>query len=153
MSIQYISENEFRQKLAGITKKSELFEYSDKTNIEESAISLCKTLYIVASDDFDRRTLWEKVGNSLIVCSAKCGGDIEMFVSQLLESVKSDHQKVAQNKWLIEWLKDVIKKPKEWHLAMIKMCTDKSRIIIIKSQWSWKESKSKNEDETDDKNL
>lgn len=112
------------------------------TIIKDEAIKLCLILAELFSGDLDRKTLWERIGNGLAVCSAKCGGDWELLLEGLLEFVKADPASVAANKKLEIWIDLMTLKPQEWKEQFIRICETKRMIIIVKARQQWKEGRS-----------
>ena len=111
--------------------------------IKDEAIKLCLILAELFSDDLDRLTLWERIGNGLAVCSAKCGGDWELLLEGLLEFIKADPGRVAANKKLENWMNTVALRPMEWKDQFIRICGTKRMFVIVKARQLWNLEKSK----------
>ncbi len=109
--------------------------------IKEEAIRFCSTLPRLFSDDFDRKILWERIGNGIISSVKKCGGDYEEFVNLILEYIKADPGKVAACKELEYFLDSMELKPKEWKESFLKMMEKKHNIILVYSRQLWNSKK------------
>jgi hypothetical protein len=113
------------------------------TVIKDEAVKLCCILAEVFSDDLDRKTLWERIGNGLAVCSVKCGGDWELLLEGLLEYVKADPGKVAANEKISNWHDFMSLRPQEWKDQFIRVCETKRMIIVTMARQSWNLNKAK----------
>jgi len=109
--------------------------------IKEEAIKFCSTLPKLFSDDFDRKILWERIGNGIISSIKKCGGDYEEFVNLILEFIKADPGKVAACEELEYFLDSMNLKPDEWKEAFLKMMERKYNIILVYSRQLWNSKK------------
>lgn len=143
MSIQVLSAVQFRQELAGLVDKKREFPEMELEVIKNEAVKFCSILAEVFGEDLDRKTLWERIGNGLVVSSAKCGGDWELFVNEMFKYTKADPGKVAANKSLSLWIDSMIIKPKEWHEQFLRTCESKYMFICIKARILWNSKKMK----------
>jgi len=91
----------------------------------------------VFGEDLDRKTLWERIGNGLVVASAKCGGDWELFVNEILKYIKAEPGKVAANKRLSSFIDTMIVRPKVWHEQFVRECSTKHMFICVKARVLW----------------
>jgi hypothetical protein len=113
------------------------------TVIKDEAIKLCCILAEVFSDDLDRKTLWERIGNGLAVCSVKCGGDWELLFAGLMDYVKADPGEVAANKKIASWLATMSLRPQEWKDQFIRVCETKRMVLVVQSREVWNLNKAK----------
>jgi hypothetical protein len=143
MSIQQLSAVEFRQELAGLIDPGRILPDTELTVIKDEAIKLCCILAEVFSDDLDRKTLWERIGNGLAVCSVKCGGDWELLLEDLLEYIKADPGKVAANKKIDFWIETMTLRPREWKDQFIRVCETKRMFLVVKAREIWNLNKAK----------
>jgi len=141
MSIQVLSAQEFRQKLAGLVDPSRSLPPLELSIVKDEAIKLCLIFAEVFGESLDRKTLWERIGNGMLVCAAKCGGDWELFLDQMLEYIKADAGKVAANKSIDSWIESMECKPKEWKEQFIRACESKRMFIIVKARAIWNSNK------------
>jgi hypothetical protein len=111
--------------------------------IKDEAVKLCCALAEVFSDDLDRKTLWERIGNGLAVCSVKSGGDWELLLAGLLDYIKADPGKVAANQKLATWWETMSLRPQEWKDQFIRVCETKRMILVIKARQIWNLNKQK----------
>ena len=109
--------------------------------IKDEAIKFCSTLPELFSDDFDRKTLWERIGNGIVSASKKCGGDYEEFVNLILEFIKADPGKVAASHGLSMFLEGMEIKSKEWKAQFLKLMETKYNIILVYSRTRWNMNK------------
>jgi hypothetical protein len=137
MSVQQFSAVEFRQKLAGLVDPARILPDMELTVIKDEAIKLCLILAEVFSDSLDRKTLWERIGNGLAVCSVKCGGDWELLLQGLLDYVKADPGKVAANKKIENFIKFTSLRPKEWKDQLIRVCETKRMFLVVQAREEW----------------
>jgi len=105
--------------------------------IKDEAVKLCLILAELFSDDLDRKTLWERIGNGLSACAAKCGGDWELLVEGLLEFVKADPGKVAANPKIELWTATMSMRPKEWKDQFIRICESKRMLLVVMARKQW----------------
>jgi hypothetical protein len=143
MSIQQIDAAEFRRKLAGLGDPGRLLPDDELAIVKDEAVKLCLILAEVFSDDLDRKTLWERIGNGLSVCSAKCGGDWELLLEGMLEYVKADPGKVAANPKLDNWIEFMLHRPQEWRNQFIRVCETKRMMLIVKARQLWNINKTR----------
>ena len=139
MSVQQLNPEEFRKKLAGLTDPAKRLPDTELDVIKNEAVSLCLILAKLFSDDLDRKTLWERIGNGLSVCAAKCGGDWELLLEGLLEFIKAEPGKVATNEDFAFWMESMKLKPQEWKDQFISVCENKRMLLVVKARQAWKE--------------
>lgn len=109
--------------------------------IKQESIKLCAILPKLFSDDFDRKTLWERIGNGIKASIKKCGGDYEEFINLILEFIKADPGKVASCEELEYFLNSMDLKPHEWKEAFLKMMEKKYNIILVYARQLWNSKK------------
>jgi hypothetical protein len=143
LSIQQIDAAEFRRKLAGLGDPGRLLPDNELDIVKDEAVKLCLILAEVFSDDLDRKTLWERIGNGLSVCPVKCGGDWELLLEGLFEYVKADPGKVAANPKLDSWIETMLYRPQEWKEQFIRICETKRMLIIVKARQLWNLNKAR----------
>ena len=143
MSVQELSPEEFRRKLAGLTDPARRLPDMELDVIKDEAVRLCLILAELFSEDLDRKTLWERIGNGLAACAAKCGGDWELLVEGLLEFIKADPGRVAAHPRIENWIDSMGLKPKEWKDQFIRVCEAKRMFIVVKARQQWNLGKGK----------
>jgi hypothetical protein len=141
MSIQVLSAQAFRQRLAGLIDPDQVLPEEDREAVKQDAVRFCSTLASLFGDDLDRKTLWERIGNGLVVCTAKCGGDWEAFVNEILQYIKADGGKVAASKPLAEFLEGFACKPRAHRDAFLRTIEAKHFVIIVKARALWQSMK------------
>jgi len=93
------------------------------------------------SDDLDRKTLWERIGNGMMTSIAKSGGDFETFVNCCIEYIKAEPGKVAANENLESWLGMALSRPKEWKNQFMRTIEKKNFLVLLKARARWNENK------------
>lgn len=115
----------------------------EQTVIKDDAIKFCSILPELFSDDFDRKTLWERIGNGIYSSVRKCGGDYESFINYVLEYIKADPGKVASCKRLNSFLSGISVKPKEWKDEFLNVFSKKHHIVLVYARDVWELNKKK----------
>lgn len=141
MSIQVLSAEAFRQRLAGFVDPDQVLPEEGREEIKNQAVKFCSILASLFGDDLDRKTLWERMGNGLVVCTAKCGGDWETFINEMLQYIKADAGKVAASKALALFLEEFGKQPKQNKEAFLRTIEAKHFLIIVKARALWNSMK------------
>jgi hypothetical protein len=95
----------------------------------------------VFSDDLDRKTLWERIGNGIITSLAKAGGDFGLFINSCLDYVKADSGKVAANENLSTFINSALIRPREWKTQFLTVIEKKYYLIVVKARARWNENK------------
>jgi hypothetical protein len=137
MSIETLSADKFRQELAGLTVPGEGLPEAALEEAKEQGISLCCILAQVFSKDFDRKSLWERIGNGLEACAVKSHNDIERFLNELFDYVKGSPGDVAENYEARNWLDYTGRLAPEIQRLIIRMCTERRFIIVMKARDRW----------------
>ena len=111
--------------------------------IKAEAIKFSSILPKLFSDDFDRKTLWERIGNGIFSSVKKCGGDYEEFINLCLEYIKADPGKVASCKELELFLDEMNTRPQEWKDGFLFIMEKKYNIILVYARAEWNSNKKK----------
>ena len=85
------------------------------------------------SDDLDRKSMWERIGNGLDSCSAK-SSDWQQFVSDLFDYIKADYSKVAANKDVLVWVENMEIKSDTWKKMFLNVISKKTFFIVVKAR-------------------
>jgi len=109
---------------------------------------LCLILAELFSDDLDRKTLWERIGNGLSVCAIKCGGDWELLLEGLFNFIKADPGKVASNQKINAWIESMSLHPQEWKNEFIRICETKRMFLVVKARQRWNIGKEARNDQS-----
>lgn len=104
-------------------------------------VRFCSILASLFGDDLDRKTLWERIGNGIVVCSAKCGGDWEAFVNEMLQYIRAEAGRVAASKQIDAFLEDMTAKPAAFREAFLRALEAKHLLIIVKARAVWNAAK------------
>lgn len=109
--------------------------------VKDEAIKFCSILPELFSDDFDRKTLWDRIGNGIKSASKKCGGDYEEFVNLVLEFIKSDPGKTAACERLSFFLSGMESKGKIWEKEFLRIMDKKHNIVLVYARNLWNSKK------------
>ena len=94
--LQSIDTKGLRAQLAGLqdpqAAKPEF--YAEQAKV--LAVNFCKCLPAVFGKELDRMSMWDKIGAAITSGYAKtAGGDIDLFVNHVLQSIQASHSRVA----------------------------------------------------------
>jgi len=146
MSIQELSAETFRQKLAGLTDEEKKLPTMDQESIKTEAIRLCSILASLFSDDLDRKTLWERIGTGLVAAIAKANHDLDRFVNFALDYIQADPGRVAASEPLTGWLETNFNRPIEWQQGLLRYIDSRRYIVLVKARAHWMAVKEKREE-------
>ena len=107
----------------------------------EEIVGFVSILPEVFSDDLDRKTLWERIGNGLITSLAKAGGDFDLFINFCLEYIKAESGKVATNENFTAFIESALIRPDEWKTQFLTAIEKKHYLVIVKARARWNENK------------
>lgn len=141
MNIQQLSPHEFRQKLAGLIDPLKKVDEYEVGAMKDEAVRFISILPEIFSDDLDRKTLWERIGNGLKNSIAKSGGDFEAFINNAIEFIKADPGKVASNDNLEMFLASSLTRPEEWRQQFLRIIETRYFLLIVKARAQWNEKK------------
>lgn len=107
-SLPSVSTEDLRAMLAGLVdpqaQKPEFYEVQAKL----LAVNFCASLPSVYGSTLDRMKMWEKIGSALQSGYAKtAGGDVDLFVNHVLDSIQADMGRVVASAKLEEALNDL----------------------------------------------
>lgn len=109
--------------------------------MEEETIRFISILPELFSEDLDRKTLWERIGNGVLSSLAKSGNDIDQFINNNLEFIKADPGRVAANNNIGMFIAMVGTRPEEWRIQFLRTIEKKHFLIIVKARQRWNENK------------
>lgn len=138
--IELMSAEEFRLKLTGLTDPSIISE-GVKESLLNEAVDFVSELPVFYSDDLDRKSLWERIGNGLLAAVHKCNGDVELFVNQVLVYIKADTAKVAASEKLSNLIFTFSARDKGWKESFLGLFNSYHYLIIVKSRMMWNSRK------------
>jgi len=107
----------------------------------DETVSFVSILPEIFSEDFDRKTLWERIGNGLTVSLAKAGGDFDLFINFCFEYLKADSGKVAANENINAFINSAMSRPVEWKNQFLSTIEKKHYLIVVKARARWNENK------------
>ena len=105
--------------------------------MRDEIVNFISILPELFSDDLDRKTLWERIGNGLMISIAKSGGDFEAFINGCLSYIKADHGKVAANENFASWVSVAFTRPNEWRVQFMRFIERKNFLVVLKARAQW----------------
>lgn len=120
-----------------IDPRSQLVNSESNNEAKQLAINFCSILPELFSEDFDRKSMWTRIGNGIVSACKKCGGDYEVFVNLALDFVKAEPGRMASNTRLEEWLLIMEGKEAEEQKIFLHTLEHKSSIILVYSRQLW----------------
>lgn len=141
MNIAQLTPEEFRLKIAGLYDPLGQLDDMGSKAMEDEVIKFVSILPEVFSDDLDRKTLWERIGNGLVSSLAKSNSDIELFINNCLEYVKADSGKAAANENLHYFLSTITTRDLDWKQQFLRTIEKKHYLIVVKARDRWNKSK------------
>lgn len=141
MSIQVLSAELFRQRLAGLIDEQRKLPAMEQEVIRDMAVRFTSILASLFSDDLDRKTLWERIGNGLVSAIAKANGDFERFVNFALDYVMAEPGKVAASEPLMHIMETMATRPAEWKNAFLTYIETRRFIVLVRARAYWAEYK------------
>jgi len=109
--------------------------------VKDMAVRFTSILASLFSDDLDRKTLWERIGNGMVTAIAKANGDYEKFVSYCLDYIKAEPGKVAASAPLMQIMETMAVRPAEWKAAFLNYIETRRFLVLIKARAHWQEAK------------
>jgi len=95
-------------------------------------------------DDLDRKTMWDRIASGVKTSIAKCNGDIEEFVSYLLEHVKAESAYVAANEKLLAFITVAKEREASWRDDFLYTIEKKLFVLLVLAREKWNERKKMN---------
>jgi hypothetical protein len=105
--------------------------------VKSEAINFVSILPTLFSNDFDRKTLWERIGNGLIASAKKCGNEWDLFVNLMLEYIKADPGQVAASERISGFIETMALRPKEWHEQFLRYIESRHFLVVSKARLVW----------------
>lgn len=135
-----LSPEEFRLKLACLTDptvKTELVRHS----LIEEAVDFVSELPKFYSDDLERTSLWDRIGNGLLAASQKADGNLELFINSVLSYIKASPTSVAASDRLSAFITNFEKRDVSWKRDFIRQFQEYHYLIIVKARAQWQTKK------------
>jgi hypothetical protein len=132
-----MSVEEFKKEMSGLVDPLKKLDEFDIASLKDEAIRFVSILPEVFSDDLDRKTLWERIGNGLLVSISKSGGNIELFINCCLEYIKASPGSVASNEKITMFIVTVNSKPSDWREQFLKIIEKSYYLIIVEARVRW----------------
>jgi hypothetical protein len=143
-----LNNTDFYQRLCGVSDLSKESavknNYSDDVFIDE-AVRLISEIPRFFSDQLDRMTMWDRIGNGIGSAVSKSDGNFRLFINNLVDYVKADYSKFACSETIQNIINTFELREKEWQSLFVENCQKYSFLIIAKSRlyWQTKNNKSK----------
>jgi hypothetical protein len=142
MSLKTTTPQEFRQKIACLETERKI-EGVENSTIRNEAVRLISIMPTLFSDDLDRKTLWERIGNGIQVAIQKAQDDIELFISALLDYIKASSGDVAASEPLNQMLTSLMMRDVEFKKEFLRHISKRKFIILMLARDRWNEAKEK----------
>lgn len=143
MEIELLSAEGFRRRIAGLEDPSRKVDEFSLLAVESDAVSLVSILPEVFGEELDRKTLWERIANGIATATAKSGGDVGLFLQEILAYIKADPGKVAANDRLALHMETLLSRPVEIRDQFLRSISAKSYIVVTKARALWNASKAR----------
>ena len=132
--LKKITNTEFFQKLTDVCESQKFGNnYNDDVFIDEACRLICE-LPRIFSDQLDRLTMWDRIGNGIETSVSKSGGQFRLFVNYLIEYIKADYAKFAAHDTLNNIISAFELRDKEWQRLFVDNMKKYSFLIIAKSR-------------------
>lgn len=114
---------------------------------KEWAVEFCVGCCDLFGESLDRMTLWDRIPSGLAVACVKCDdGDMDRFVSLVLEHIKSDAGCAARHPAIARAL-EVSKNPVAWRQGLVRYIASHSFATIAHARRAWEATKAARQDE------
>lgn len=132
MSIPVISTDELRRRLAGLADPAPVDDGPGSSRaVRDAAVRLGTVLARLFGDDLDRITLWDRIASAFAsACSQVDDGDLDRYVTILLEHIKAAPGRAAANEPLTQLIATFAAWPIEWRQAFVHYARTHSYSII-----------------------
>jgi hypothetical protein len=142
--IKKLNSSDFFKKLTNISEISLVSgsNYSDDVFVDE-ACRFISELPLIFSDQLDRMTMWDRIGNGIETSISKSGGNFRLFVNYIIDYIKADYSKFAAHSTLNNIINAYELREKEWQRMFIDNMKKFSFLIIAKSRQMWNNKKLK----------
>jgi hypothetical protein len=139
-----LSAEDFRKKLAGYINPSQKHDEVGDQSIKHEAVFFLSILPTLYGDELERMKLWDRISSGVKTSIQKSNGDIEEFISAILEHIKADPSKVASNTELKDFLLISSARGKEWRDSFIDVLEKKLFVILVLAREKWNNKKELN---------
>jgi len=139
-----LSAEEFRKKLAGYISPSQKNDEVSEQSIKHEAVSFLSILPTLYGEELERMKLWDRISSGVKTSIQKSNGDIEEFISAILEHIKADSSKAASSVELRDFLLIANSRGKEWRDSFIDVLEKKLFVILVLAREKWNNKKELN---------
>lgn len=136
-ALEFLSAEEWRQKLAGLVDPNRQLPPMEQEAVKAEAVSLISVLPSLYGDSLDRKAMWERIGNGIASATAKCGGQWDRFLNDILEYIKADPGRVASSAAIGRFIETMECRPKEWHEQFLRYLETRGNIVVVKARLLW----------------
>ena len=134
MSIQQISADAFRQRLAGLENPEQRFTPAERDEMTAHGKLFVLAIREVFGSTLDRITVWERTSNGIVIAAAKSGGLLRRFVAAMLDYVKAEANVVAGNETLAQFIAATDGKGEDWQRQFIRACVTDRMLLVIEAR-------------------
>jgi hypothetical protein len=138
--LERLTPEQYRLKLACLHDPSNKTETVRKSLIEE-AVDFVSELPKFYSEELDRMSMWDRIGNGLLAASQKADGNFELFLNAVLSYIKASPSAVAASGFLSAVIVNFEKRPQEWKTDFIRQFQEYHFLIIVKARAMWQTKK------------
>ena len=135
--MEILSAEGFRKKLAGVVDPRQGKTNTESKEVQDECVFFLSCLPTMYSDDLDRKALWERIGSGIEVSSAKCGGDVEIFINSILQHIKAESSNVAASKHLSLFLSMLETRPDAWKKEFLSTMQKKKFVLVVHARERW----------------
>jgi hypothetical protein len=138
--LSVLTPEQFRFKLACLSDpsvKSEMIRHS----LIEEAVDFVSELPKFYSDELERMSLWDRIGNGLLAAASKSDGNCELFINSVLTYIKASPTSVAASERLAAFITNFEKRDTTWKRDFIHQFQEYHYLIIVKARSAWQAKK------------
>ena len=135
-----LTPEEFRLKLACLSDPSVKSEMARHSLIEE-AVDFVSELPKFYSNELDRMSLWDRIGNGLLAAASKADGNCELFINSVLSYIKASPTSVAASDRLAAFIANFETRDTAWKRDFIHQFQEYHYLIIVKARAAWQSKK------------
>lgn len=135
-----LTTEQFRLRLACLNDPTVKTEMARHSLIEE-AVDFVSELPRFYSDELDRMSLWDRIGNGLLAASSKADGNCELFINSVLSYIKASSTSVAASDRLAAFIALFEKRDTTWKRDFIHQFQEYNYLIIVKARSAWQAKK------------
>lgn len=134
--------SEFRRLEAGLVDPHRSPGKTEGEEIRQTAHRLCSILARLFSDQFDRTSLWSRIGTAFATACAKVSDDdLDRWCDLLLEHVGAEPGQAAACEPLTQLRQAWEARPAEWRYALLNHCRSHQYAVLTHGRARWEQVK------------